>query len=168
MFASATTAANGHANFARFLFLDPASRDFFVDWEGGAAATAALLRAEAGRDPNDSCLRALVGELSTLSPEFRTLWASHDIRFRHEGVKQLRHPVVGDLELTYQSFSLPGLPRAVHDVSVYTAEPGTTNEERIKVLTSWAATEAAEATAATAATETAEAAEPGGRQNPAI
>ncbi|MCU1531703.1 MAG: transcriptional regulator [Arthrobacter sp.] len=145
MFASDTTTAHGHANFARFHFLDPASREFFIDWDAGAAATAALLRAEAGREPNDPSLRALVGELSTLSPEFRTLWASHDIRFRHEGIKRLRHPVVGDLELTYQSLTLPTFPRAIHELSAYTAEPGTTHEERIKLLTSWAATAVAEA-----------------------
>lgn len=64
--------------------------------------------------------------------------------------------MVGGLDLTYLSFSLPGIPRAVHELSVYTAEPGTSNEERIKVLTSWAATAAAEAE------------EPSSRQNPAI
>ena len=139
MFASATAAGHGRANFARFHFLDPASREFFVDWDAGAAATAALLRAEAGREPNDRSLRELVGELSTLSPEFRTLWASHDIRFRHEGIKRLRHPVVGDLELIYQSLTLPAFPRSVNEISIYTAEPGSTHEERIKLLTSWAA-----------------------------
>jgi transcriptional regulator with XRE-family HTH domain len=139
MFASATTTAHGRANFARFHFLDEASRDFFVDWEAGAAATAALLRAEAGREPNDRALRGLVGELSTLSPEFRTLWASHDIRFRHEGSKRLQHPAVGYLELAYQSLTLPNLPRAVYELSVYTAEPGTVHEEHIRLLASWAA-----------------------------
>ena len=140
MFASDTTTANGHANFARFHFLDPTSRDFFIDWDAGAAATAALLRTEAGREPNDKALRELVGELSTLSPEFRTLWASHDIRFRHDGIKRLQHPVAGYLELTYQSLALPTLPRAVHELSVYTAEPGTIHEEHLRLLTSWAAT----------------------------
>lgn len=143
MFASATTAANGRANFARFHFLDPESRDFFTDWEAGAAASAALLRVEAGREPHDRSLRELIGELSTLSPEFRTLWASHDIRFKHEGTKRLRHPVIGSLELTYQSLALPTLPRAVHELSVYTAEPGSVHEEHLKLLTSWAATHSA-------------------------
>ncbi|MFC9335698.1 helix-turn-helix transcriptional regulator [Arthrobacter sp. NPDC057009] len=145
MFASPTTAAHGRANFARFHFLDPAARDFFVDWDAGAAATAALLRTEAGREPNDKALRELIGELSTVSPEFRTLWGSHNIRFRHDGIKRLQHPVVGYLELTYQSLALPTLPRAVHELSVYTAEPGTKHEEQLKLLTSWAATTAAEA-----------------------
>lgn len=139
MFASSTAVVHGRANFARFHFLDPASRGFFLDWEAGAAASAALLRAQAGREPDDRALRELVGELSTLSSEFRTLWAAHDIRFRHEGVKRLQHPVVGYLELTYQSLTLPASPGAVNELSVYTAEPGTPHEERIKLLTSWAA-----------------------------
>lgn len=139
MFASETTLANGHANFARFHFLDPAAREFIIDWEGGASATAALLRAEAGREPNDKALRDLVGELSTLSPEFRKLWASHDIRFVHDGVKRLQHPVVGYLELTYQSLELHALHSPPLGLNVYTAEPGTVHEEHLKLLTSWAA-----------------------------
>jgi transcriptional regulator with XRE-family HTH domain len=139
MFAGGPSTANGPANFARFHFLEPSARDFVVDWEAGAAATAAVLRAEAGRDPNNRSVRELVGELCTLSSEFRTLWASHDIRFRHEGVKWLRHPVAGELELTYQSLPLPTFPRAVHNLSVYTAEPGTTHQDRLQFLASWAA-----------------------------
>ncbi|MDT0344275.1 hypothetical protein RM590_16850 [Streptomyces sp. DSM 44938] len=100
----------------------------------------ALLRAEAGREPNDRSLRELIGELSTLSPDFRTRWAAHDVRIRHEGVKLLRHPEVGRPELTYQSLDLPLASRAVHNLTIYTAEPGTTSEDRLKVLASWAAT----------------------------
>lgn len=139
MFASDTTLTHGHANFARYHFLDPDSRNFFVDWHSGAAATVALLRAEAGREPHDRLLRELVGELSTLSPEFRSLWASHDVRIRHDGVKQLQHPEVGFVELTYQSVDLPAAVGAVHDLSLYTAEPGTAHEERLGLLASWAA-----------------------------
>ncbi|MEZ2392046.1 hypothetical protein AB6813_21385, partial [bacterium RCC_150] len=94
--------------------------------------------------PNDRNLRELVGELSTLSPEFRTLWASHDIRFRHDGIKKLRHPVVGELELTYQSLTLSVSPVIINELVAYTAEPGSTHEERIKLLTSWAATTASD------------------------
>jgi transcriptional regulator with XRE-family HTH domain len=144
MFSSPTTTANGRANFARYHFLDPASRNFFTDWEAGATATVALLRAEAGRHPEDRALRELVGELSTLSSEFRTMWASHDIRIRHEGIKRLQHPVVGAIALTYQALALPTPSRAVHELSIYTAEPATTNEERMKILATWSATTIAE------------------------
>ncbi|WP_019607352.1 helix-turn-helix transcriptional regulator [Nocardiopsis sp. CNS-639] len=139
MFASRTTADHGRANFARYHFLDPASRDFFVDWQEGAAMTVALLRAEAGREPHDRGLRELIGELSTLSDDFRTLWASHDVRIHHHGAKRLHHPQVGGLELTYRSLDLPTPPRAVHELSLYTAEPGTPHEERLTLLASWSA-----------------------------
>ncbi|GIH51046.1 Helix-turn-helix domain-containing protein [Microbispora rosea] len=139
MFDSDTTADRGCANFARYFFLDPGSADFFVDWEEGARATVAVLRAEAGREPHDRALRELVGELSTLSPDFRTMWASHDVRIRHEGVKRLDHPDVGRLEMTFRSLNLPLPQQAVHDLIIYTAEPGTPAEERLKLLASWTA-----------------------------
>lgn len=140
MFGGVTTDKRGRANFARYHFLDTGSQDFFVDWDAGAAATVALLRAEAGREPHDRVLRELIGELSTLSPGFRTLWATHDVRIRHDGIKQLQHPEVGLLELTYQSLDLPVSHRAVHDLSLYTSEPGSTSEERLRILASLATT----------------------------
>ncbi|WP_235029828.1 helix-turn-helix transcriptional regulator [Nonomuraea solani] len=140
MYDSDTTDERGRANFARYYFLDPGSHHFFVDWDDGADVTAALLRAEAGREPHDRALRELVGELSTLSSEFRTRWAAHDVRIRHEGVKSLQHPEVGRLELTYLSLDLPTAHRTVRNLTAYTAEPGTVAEDRLKLLASWAAT----------------------------
>ncbi|OYN94685.1 helix-turn-helix protein [Propionibacteriaceae bacterium ES.041] len=140
MFASATTAAHGGVpNFARYHFLDEGSKDFFVDWESGSAATVALLRAEAGRNPDDKPLRELIGELSTASQEFSAFWAAHNIRIRHEGIKRLRHPEVGELELTYQSVTLSAQGRTRQDLSFYTAEPGSADEERLRLLASWTA-----------------------------
>lgn len=135
MFQSPST-AGGRPNFGRYFFLDDGSHDFFIDWEAGAAATVALLRAEAGREPHDKALRELIGELSTMSEEFRTYWASHDIRTRHDGTKRLQHPEIGEIELSYQSVDLPMGRRAWHDLSFYTAEPGTPDEERLRLLAS--------------------------------
>ncbi|MGW9020850.1 MmyB family transcriptional regulator [Leucobacter chromiiresistens] len=84
-------------------------------------------------------LRELIGELSTASAEFSAFWASHDIRIRHDGIKRLQHPVVGECELTYQSMALPTPGRARHELSLYTAEPGTAHEERLALLASWRA-----------------------------
>ena len=141
MFDSDTTDKKGRANIARFHFLDPGARHFFVDWDAAAHATVALLRAEAGREPNDRALRELIGELSTLSSEFRTQWAAHDVRIRHDGIKRLRHPEVGDLELTYHSLDLPLPNRSVHDLTIYAAEPGSPSEEALRLLASWAASQ---------------------------
>ncbi|MFH8574248.1 hypothetical protein [Streptomyces sp. NPDC017993] len=96
---AATTSEHGRANIARFHFLDPTARNFFVDWDAACHATVALLRAQAGREPHDRALRELIGELSTLRAKFRKHWAAHDVRIRHDGIKRLRHPEAGDLDL---------------------------------------------------------------------
>ncbi|MDA0185089.1 helix-turn-helix transcriptional regulator [Solirubrobacter phytolaccae] len=126
------------ANSARFTFLDPAATEFFVNWERTARDLVGHLRSEAGRNPYDRGLTDLVGELSMRSEDFRTWWAAHDVRFHQTGVKQLRHPVVGELELSYDVMDLPadgGLT-----MSVYTAEPGSRSEEALNLLASWVAT----------------------------
>jgi transcriptional regulator with XRE-family HTH domain len=138
------------ANFARFQFLDPRARNYYSDWDGAANITVALLRAEAGRRPNDAQLRELVGELSTVSEEFRTRWAAHNVRIHHNGAKQFHHPVVGPLELTYCTLELPTDDHADLRLTIYTAEPGTPSEDGLKLLASWAATTADAATRAAA------------------
>ncbi|MEU4430881.1 helix-turn-helix transcriptional regulator [Nocardia rhamnosiphila] len=140
MFDSATIDRRGRPNIARYVFLDLGAHDFFVDWDAAANATAALLRAEAGREPRDRALRELVGELCALSPEFRGLWAAHDVLIRHDGIKRLQHPDVGHLELTFRDLDLPLPGRAVHNLITYTAEPGTASEDRLTRLAGWAAT----------------------------
>jgi len=125
-------------NFARFQFLDPRSRDFYPSWESAASITAALLRAEAGRRPHDTALRELVGELSTVSEEFRTRWAAHDVRIHHDGTKTFRHPVVGTLELGYQTLELPSAGRSDLRLTIYTAVPGSPSEDGLRLLASWA------------------------------
>lgn len=134
----ATTESGRPANNARFVFLDPRSRDFYVDWEQGTNDLVAILRSTAGRNPDDRGLMELIGELSTRSEIFRTKWANHDVRFHRTGVKRLRHPVVGDLELAYEAMELPADPGLT--MFAYTAEPGSASEERLKLLASWAAT----------------------------
>jgi transcriptional regulator with XRE-family HTH domain len=137
------------ANFARFQFLDPRARDFYPDWEGAANITVALLRAEAGRYPSDAQLRELVGELSTVSEEFRTRWAAHNVRIHHNGAKRFRHPVVGALDLAYHTLDLPTEDHRGLRLTIYTAEPGTPSEDALKLLASWAATNADVATPVT-------------------
>ena len=98
------------ANSARFVFLDPEATEFFRDWDKAASDTVALLRAEAGRDPYDRDLSDLIGLLSTRSEDFRRRWAAHNVRIHTSGVKLLHHPVVGDLDLPFESFPLPADP----------------------------------------------------------
>lgn len=125
-------------NTARFVFLDPRAEASYGDWERIATETVAMLRSAAGRDPYDRDLSDLVAELATQSEAFRTRWASHNVRFHNTGVKHFRHPVVGELTLSYNRLDLAADP----GLTVFTcaAEPGSRSEEALKLLGSWAAT----------------------------
>jgi transcriptional regulator with XRE-family HTH domain len=125
-------------NLARFRFLDPAARDFYPDFADSAHTTVALLRTEAGRDPFNTSLTGLIGELSTRSEEFRALWAAHDVRLHRTGVKHFRHPAVGILDLMFEAMALEADEGLT--LTAYTAEPGTPSHDGLRLLASWAAT----------------------------
>jgi transcriptional regulator with XRE-family HTH domain len=129
-------------NTARFTFLDPASQEFFVDWERAADDIAAVLRLEAGKNPHDKALSELIGELSTRSETFRARWADHNVRFHRSGRKKLHHPVVGDLEVDFEAMEFPSDPGLA--MVVYTAPHGSPTADGFKLLASWAATQEAD------------------------
>jgi transcriptional regulator with XRE-family HTH domain len=124
-------------NMARFQFLDPASREFYPDWDLFAQMCVDIMRAEAGRDPHDRGLQDLVGELSTRSEVFRRLWGAHNVRTHGTGTKRFHHPDVGELVLAYEELAITAEPGLV--LLVYTAEPGSPSAERLRLLASLAA-----------------------------
>jgi len=124
-------------NLARFQFLDPASRDFYPEWDLFAQMCVVIMRAEAGRDPHDRGLQDLVGELSTQSDTFRRLWGAHDVRTHGTGTKRFVHPEVGELVLAYEELAITAEPGLI--LMVYTAEPGSASAERLRLLGSLAA-----------------------------
>lgn len=137
VFAQIFESAEQPANGARFTFLDPAAKTFWLDWERVAKDIVGALRSYAGSNPYDRELTDLVGELCTRSEPFRTWWAAHTVHAHQTGVKRLRHPVVGELELTFEmvTFAADELPMAI-----FTAEPGSRSEEGLRLLASWTAT----------------------------
>lgn len=125
-------------NAARFTFLDPRAQTFYRDWDGTTRQIVALLRAEAGRAPHDRVLTDLVGELATRSDLFRTLWAAHDVRVHRSGAKLVRHPVVGDLDLTFEAMDLTSEPGL--QLLAFSAPPGSPSDDGLRLLATWAAT----------------------------
>jgi transcriptional regulator with XRE-family HTH domain len=127
------------ANLARHCFLDRDSAEkFYPDWDAAADTIVAILRAEAGRDPYDKDLQDLIGELSTLSDVFRAKWGAHDVRRHASGEKHFNHPVVGRLDLLFESADLAADPG--WKLLIYTAAPGSAAADALTLLASWAAT----------------------------
>lgn len=138
LFSEMLDGAQQPANAARFMFLESRAQTFYREWDAQTRQIVAVLRAEAGRSPYDRQLSDLVGELSTRSDLFRKLWGAHDVREHRTGLKSVHHPVVGDLDLTFQAMDLAS-DRGLQMI-VFSAEPGSTTHERMQLLANWAET----------------------------
>jgi hypothetical protein len=102
-----------------------------------AAETAAILRLEAGRRPNDRQLGDLVGEVTLRCPEFSGWWNDHQVLRRTHGTKRHNHPEFGELVFAYEVLQIPGDPD--QSLCVYNVEPGSRTEEAVRLLGSWTA-----------------------------
>jgi hypothetical protein len=95
---------------------------------------------EVGNNPHDEELIALVGELSSGSELFRQHWASRNVRLKGHGSKRVNHPVVGLLDLNFESMDLP--TESGLQLNVYTATAGGAAADNLALLASWAHQEA--------------------------
>ncbi|GAB4080371.1 helix-turn-helix domain-containing protein [Modestobacter muralis] len=125
-------------NYARWVFDTDEARALFLDWEVQARAVVENLRLEVGTDPGDRRAAELVAELSAASPEFRRWWAEHRVHQRTHGSKRLRHAIVGELTVDYETLTMPGDPGQT--LFVYSAPAGTASREALDLLASWSLT----------------------------
>jgi transcriptional regulator with XRE-family HTH domain len=122
-------------NNARYLFLDPASRDLYPEWEDRAKEAVGQLRVSAGRYPDDGELAALVSELSARSDDFRRIWATGEVVVCGAGRKRLRHPAAGLLTLDYETLHVPAAPGETGlVVHVFSAEDGSPEADALAGL----------------------------------
>lgn len=119
-------------NLARYLFLHPAARTLFHDWDRQITSCVARLRATAGTAPDAPDLTNLVGELLLKSPDFAGLWERYEVTGRKPAQKTFHHPHVGTITLTSQSMHVEGTPG--QRIGVYTAEPGTPDHDALLLL----------------------------------
>ncbi|MFJ8051516.1 helix-turn-helix domain-containing protein [Streptomyces luteogriseus] len=122
-------------NWARMVFLRPEYRELYLEWEQKASDMVGYLRMDAGCHPDDPRLSALVGELSVKSEDFRRLWAAHNVKEKSYGVKRMRHPLIGDLTLSFETFRL--VDDGEQSLVTYHAEPDTPSAEALRLLASW-------------------------------
>ncbi|MER0241212.1 helix-turn-helix transcriptional regulator [Streptomyces sp. HSW2009] len=125
-----------HRNYVRLVFTDPRMRELYADWENVAHTCVAQLRMEAARDPENTRLTALVGELSVQDADFRRWWAAQHVAVRGIGTKTLRHPVVGELTLDWDT--LAPTTDTDQQLVIWTAERGTPSHDALRILASWA------------------------------
>ncbi|HEY0534281.1 MAG TPA: helix-turn-helix transcriptional regulator [Actinoplanes sp.] len=121
-------------NMVHHLFLEPAMRDLFVDWETEARQATAYLRMATGDHPDDPKLAEVIGELSIRSPEFARLWATHLVAECTHGVREYDHPLVGPLTLVEESLRVPDDPG--QRMIFLGGAPGTDTAERLRLLDS--------------------------------
>lgn len=92
-------------NMARLVFLDAHTRDLYADWPSKARAVVGNLRLVAGKYPQDAALHTLLGELSARSEDFASMWADHRVKACAVAEYEMRHPLVGSLTVTQQTWS---------------------------------------------------------------
>ncbi|WP_406320047.1 hypothetical protein [Streptomyces sp. NBC_01637] len=122
-------------NLARWILLDEAAHALYPDWEQVAAEMTAILRLDAGRHPEDTRTAELVGELAMKSQHFRRWWADHQVFDRTHGHKRHHHPVVGDLTIDYQAFTMPG--ETDQTLFLYLPAQDQASQDAWKLLASW-------------------------------
>jgi transcriptional regulator with XRE-family HTH domain len=97
-------------NILRMIFCDPRVRAAQFDWESVARFVVGAFRVDAARAGATEQVGALVEELCRLSPDFERLWRANDVHGYGEGVKRLRHPILGPIAFEYSAFAVDGRP----------------------------------------------------------
>ncbi|WP_406119948.1 helix-turn-helix transcriptional regulator [Streptomyces sp. NBC_00989] len=119
-------------NLARNVFVDPAGREFYQEWERAAHSCVAELRAAYGHDPESARIAEVVEELSAQCEEFAGIWRLHDVKSKSQEGKHLRHPDVGDLHIAFAAFTVNGAPH--QQLVVYQAEPAGPTAQAFETL----------------------------------
>ena len=120
------------------VFLDPARRTFYPDWDLAASNTVAGFRVLHGAAPHDPRIQEVVEIVRSQSPEFATMWERHDARSKRLESKRFHHPEVGDLTLRMNAFDVKSAPG--QELIVYHAEPGSASADALRLLGTLAAT----------------------------
>lgn len=126
----------GERNLARLVFLDEGMRELYENWPAKAADVVAYLRLDAARNPGDPQIAALINELRDTDADFRRLWYRHEVKDKTHGGYVYLHPVVGRIELGFETLRLPDDPDQAF--IAHTTEPGSPSATALCLLSSWA------------------------------
>ncbi len=121
-------------NQLRDLFLDPAERDLYQEWEGVTACVVSSLRQAVGGDIEDPGYQRLVADLSRGSIRFRELWARHEVAAQRGARIRFDHPELGPLTLNRERLSVSGAEGLM--LVIYHPDPGSSDAEKLALLAS--------------------------------
>ncbi|MBO0923598.1 helix-turn-helix domain-containing protein [Cellulomonas sp. zg-ZUI199] len=118
-------------------FVHPSSRDVYPvqDHDVRGRVFVSDLRAALARQGPGSRAEQVVQSLLVRSEEFARVWAGHEVGLRHETHKRLVHPEVGEMSLECQR--LVDVEQS-QVLLVFTAAPGTPDDDRLRLLASLA------------------------------
>lgn len=111
-------------NILRLIFSEPNIRAAQYNWNSVARFVVAAFRADVVRAGAVSHVTEFVDELCRESAEFAKLWRDNDVRSHGEGVKHLRHPVLGQIAFEYSAFAVDGRP----DLGMVVYNPATPDD----------------------------------------
>jgi transcriptional regulator with XRE-family HTH domain len=114
-------------NILRMIFCDPRVRAAQFDWESVARFVVSAFRIDAARAGAAAEVEPLVDELCRSSPEFAAMWRDNDVQTHGDGVKHLRHPVLGPISLEYSAFAVDGRP----DLQMVVYNPATAVDQEL-------------------------------------
>jgi hypothetical protein len=111
---------------------DPEARELFVDWAVQARVAVENLRLDVAAHSEDPATWDLLEELREGSPELRQWWEEHRVQQRTYGSKRVRHPLVGEVILDYETLTFPGDPEI--KLFIFTTEPGSPSRRAVGQL----------------------------------
>lgn len=97
-------------NILRLMFSNSRIKAAQEDWLSVARYVVGAFRADAARAGAGAEVAQLVEELSRISPEFEALWRDNDVARHADGLKRIRHPEHGLIELEFSAFAVDGRP----------------------------------------------------------
>jgi transcriptional regulator with XRE-family HTH domain len=119
-------------NLVAMVFLDPAGRTFYTDWDRAASSCVANLRATGDVYVGARRRERLVEQLLAGSTDFTRLWSQHEVEPKTHDAKELYHPAVGTIRVQFDALEVSSMPG--HQLVVYRAEPASVDGLRLRAL----------------------------------
>jgi transcriptional regulator with XRE-family HTH domain len=93
-------------NIMHMVFANEDHRRLLVDWDGIAASSLAMFRADSARYAGDPEFERLIANLKQSSAAFRKWWPKYEVHQPLSGRKRLQHPIGGRMVFEYTSLAV--------------------------------------------------------------